>query len=172
MNSSSKNIALGGVLGALAVCLMILGGMIPLSTYVCPLLAMVILSILLVRCGKRIGWSWYGAVAILGLLLSPDKEAAAVFAVLGYYPLIKPFMEKTAVSWLLKALFFNAVIIGLYIVLLYIMGMEQLVSEFSEMGLMGMAITLLLGNVCFFLLDRLLTVLPARIGKRKKGNSR
>ena len=41
-------------------------------------------------CGVRIAWAWYGAVAILSLLLAPDKEAAAVFAFLGYYPIVTP----------------------------------------------------------------------------------
>ena len=71
---------MGGVFAALAVVIMNLGGLIPMATYVCPTLCMVILSFVHMACGRRIAWSWYAAVSILSLLMSPDKEAAAVFA--------------------------------------------------------------------------------------------
>ena len=84
MRKNSKQMALGGIFAALAVVIMNLGGLIPIATYVCPALCMVLLSLVHRACGGRVAWAWYGAVAILSLLLSPDKEASAVFAFLGY----------------------------------------------------------------------------------------
>ena len=81
-NSSAKVIAFGGVFAAVAMVIMNLGGLIPGATYVCPMLCMLILSLVNRMCGRRIGWAWYGAVAILSLLLPPDKEASAVFTCL------------------------------------------------------------------------------------------
>ena len=83
-------IALGGILAALAVVLMNMGTLIPVATYVCPMLCMLLLQLVLKICGSRIAWAWYGAVAILSLLMAPDKEAAVVFLALGYYPILKP----------------------------------------------------------------------------------
>ena len=80
----AAQIALGGVLAALAVVLMCMGTLIPVATYVCPMLCAMILQLVLKTCGKRIAWAWYGAVSILSLLMAPDKEAAAVFLALGY----------------------------------------------------------------------------------------
>ena len=89
---------MGGVFAALAVVIMNLGGLIPMATYVCPTLCMVILSFVHMACGRRIAWSWYAAVSILSLLMSPDKEAAAVFAFLGYYPILKPVFDRKHVA--------------------------------------------------------------------------
>lgn len=154
--ASATAIALGGVMAALAVVVMNLGGLIPVATYVCPAFCMVVLQMVVKTCGSRIGWAWYGAVAILSLLMAPDKEAAAVFAALGYYPILKPKLDRRKGKWLWKLLLFNGVILVLYWLLLKVIGMEQLVSEFSEMGVALTAVTLLLGNVTFILLDRLL----------------
>lgn len=88
-------VALGGVLAALAVVIMSMGTLIPVATYVCPMLCAILLQVVLKTCGSRIAWAWYGAVAVLSLLLAPDKEAAAVFAFIGYYPILKPQLDRS-----------------------------------------------------------------------------
>lgn len=163
----SYSIALGGVFAALAVVIMTLGGMIPLATYVSPMLCMLLLDFVRKSCGSKLGWTWYAAVCILSVLLSPDKEAAAVFGVMGYYPLIKPKMDHLPVRWLFKGLYFNAVTVLLYWMLLRVIGMPQLISDFEGVGFWGYAAALLLGNACFFLADRLLQKLGMLIRKNR-----
>ena len=153
-----RAIALGGVFAALAVVIMCMGGLIPVATFVCPMLCMVMLSIVLKSCGQRMGWAWYIGVAILGTLLGPDKEAAAVFVFLGYYPILKPKLDRLPVKWLWKGLLFNAAILLMYWLLMHLFGMDQIAAEFEEMGIAMMLVTLVLGNVTFFLLDRLLSI--------------
>lgn len=154
--------ALGGVLAALAVVIMSMGTLIPVATYVCPMLCALLLQTVLQICGKRTAWAWYGAVSLLALLLAPDKEAAAVFCALGYYPILKPKLDAGKGSVLRKALLFNGVILLLYQAMMHLFGMDQITAEFAEMGLALTAVTLLLGNVTFFLLDRLLGMRPKR----------
>lgn len=154
----TKAIALGGIFAALAIVIMCLGGLIPAATFICPMLCMVLLAVVLKNCGSRIAWAWYGTVAILGVLLGPDKEAAAVFAFLGYYPIVKPKLDKLPLRWLWKGLLFNTAILVMYWLLLQVLGMAQIAAEFAEMGTVMMFVTLILGNVTFFLLDRLLAV--------------
>ncbi len=150
-------IALGGVMAAVAIVIMALGGMIPLATFVCPMLCMLLLRLIVKQCGSRIAWAWYGAVAILSCLLSPDKEAAAVFVFLGYYPVVKPKMDKLPLSWLWKGLLFNGAILSMYGLLIYLFGMNALMEEFAEMGQIMTVATLVLGNATFFLLDKVLS---------------
>lgn len=159
-------VALGGVLAALAIVIMTLGGLIPIATYVCPMLCSLMLLAVRLSCGDRIGWAWYGAVCVLSLLLSPDKEAAAVFVVLGYYPIIQPKLEKLPLQFLWKALLFNIASALLYAALMFVFGMEQLMAEFQELGIAGLVITLILGNVCFFLLDKVLHKLHQKFYKK------
>ena len=150
------------MMAALAVVIMSLGGLIPIATFVCPMLCMLLLRFVLTLCPRRIGWAWYGAVAILGMLMSPDKEAAAVFVALGYYPILKPRLDKMKYGVVLKFLLFNVVILLMYGVLIYVMGLAQIAAEFAEMGIIMAAVTLVLGNVAFFLLDDLLGRKPKR----------
>ena len=152
----AAKIALGGILAALAVVIMNLGTLIPVAPYVCPMLCITLLELVRKLCGSRIAWAWYGAVAILALLLAPDKEAAAVFAFLGYYPIVKPWIDRRKGKWLIKALLFNGATLLMYWLLMHLFGMEQIVQEFSDLGLAMTAALLVLGNVTFFLLDRLL----------------
>lgn len=157
----ARGIALGGMMAALAVVVMSLGGLIPVATFVCPMLCMLLLAFVSRMCGRRIGWAWYGAVAVLSLLLGPDKEAAAVFLFLGFYPLLKPRLETLRLCWLWKGLLFNTAILLTYWLLIHLFGMAQIAAEYQELGTVITAIMLGLGNVTFFLLDRVLT----RFGK-------
>jgi hypothetical protein len=149
--------ALGGCFAALAVVIMSLGGLIPASTFVCPILSILLLTVVKKHCGTRVAWAWYGAVTVLSVLFDPDKEAAAVFAFLGCYPIVKPEIEKMLLCWLWKFLYFNSSVLIMYWMLIRLFGMDQLMTEFAEMGFWLTLITLALGNITFFMLDRLLS---------------
>lgn len=156
MRAKASAVALGGVLAAAACVVMCMGGLIPVATYVCPMLCAILLQLVLRSYGERLAWAWYAVVAILSLLLGPDKEAAAVFVFLGYYPIVKPKLDKLPLKWLWKLLLFNSACGVMYSLLIHVFGMAQLASEFQELGYTMLAVMLVLGNVTFFLLDRLL----------------
>lgn len=155
--NDARSIALCGMMAALAVVIMCMGGIIPVATYVCPMLCAMILAVVLQSVGRRLAWTWYVAVSILSLLLGPDKEAAAVFVFLGYYPIIKPWVDRRKLSFLWKLVIFNLAIGVLYALLLYLFRLDQVVRDFGEFGLVLTLITLLLGNVTLFMLDFLLS---------------
>lgn len=152
----SKEIALCGVFAALAIVIMCFGGMIPFMTYVCPVICILIEEFVYKLCGKVHAWSWYIAVCILAFLMCPDKEAAAIFVVFGYYPVIKQNLDGLPVKWLFKLLYFNAVTLALYWILMHIMGMDQLTEEFSSLGAFLTVIMLLMGNFMFLMIDKVL----------------
>ena len=161
--TEAGRIAFGGVMAALAVVVMSLGGLIPIATFVGPMLCMLLLSFVLKACGSRVGWAWYGAVSILSVLLGPDKEAAAVFVFLGYYPILKPVLDRKKLGTVLKFLLFNAMILLMYWVLIHLFGMAQVAQEYQELGTIMTVLMLVLGNVTFLLLDKVLS----RFGKLK-----
>ena len=158
--------ALGGILAAVAVVIMNLVGMIPVNTYVVPVLCMVLLKVVLLYCGRRIAWGWYGAVSLLSMLMSPDKEAAAVFLCLGYYPILKPWIERRRGKWIWKLLVFNVPMVALYSILIRVLGVAEVTGESGELGRILLPVLLLMGNVTFLALDRLLTILESRIRRR------
>ena len=112
--------------------------------------------VVLRMCGKRLTWAWFGAVAILGLLVGPDKESAMLFLLLGYYPIVKPSLDRLPLSWLWKLLLFQCVVAIAYLILIYLLGMKQLVREYTELGLWFFMAMLIIGNVTFLLLDKAL----------------
>ena len=145
--------ALGGMLTAVAVVIMCLGSLIPVNTYVCPVLCILITRVVLERCGRRIGWCYYIATAVLSLMLAPDREAALVYAFLGYYPMIRPFFEKLGVfAWYAKLLLFTLAGGASYGMLLLVMGAGAAMSE----GWVLTVVTVLLWDALFLLTDRLL----------------
>ena len=160
--TNTKQIALGGLLAAVAVVIMCLGGMIPLATYICPVLCILTQYIVLCCCGKRIAWTWYVAVAILSALMGPDKEAALVFALLGYYPMVKPILEKSKLAPVWKLLLFNAAVVVLYGVILKLLGLVAIAEETEELGVIGLVILLILGNLVFFLVDKVLNMMERK----------
>lgn len=166
IKSNTKAVALGGVLAAVAIVIMCLGGMIPLATYICPMLCTIVQFIVLQFCGKRIGWVWYVAVSLLALIMGPDKEAAGVFLVLGYYPMVKPLLERSRLQWLWKLLLFNGAVSVMYFGLIHLLGLGNTLSEFEELGYWGLGIMLLLGNVVFILLDRVLCMIAFKFTRK------
>ena len=154
--NSAKEIAIGGLMAALAIVIMCLGGLIPFATFVCPMLCCLITKLVLQLCGKRIAWAWYGAVAILSVLMAPDKEAAAVFVFLGYYPIVKPWMDRQKLCWLWKGLLFNTAILLMYAILIHLLGLSYIAADYEEAGTVMTIVMLLLGNVTFFMLDLVL----------------
>ena len=85
--------------------------------------------------------------------MGPDKEAGAVFVFLGYYPILKPKFDRSKLKWLWKILFFNAVILCMYWLLIHMFGMAQLAEDWKELGYVMTAVMLVLGDLTFILLD-------------------
>ena len=158
MVRKSRDMALCGCLCALAVVIMSLGTLIPMATYCCPVLASLVLLPVMLVCGKKLSWVLYGAIAILSVLLAPDKEAAAIFVALGYYPIVKPWFDakKRLPRVLGKALLFNLSAAGVYAVLLFVLQMDALRQEFSAMNAALLVSLLAGGNLVFWMDDLLL----------------
>ena len=162
-NTSVKAIAFGGMLSAVCVGIMCMGTLIPLATFICPVLVTLTGYGVIRFCGRKIAWCWYAAVAILSALLAPDKEAAALFIFIGYYPFVKLWFDRYRLGWLGKLLLFNCAIGLMYFLLLRLSGMADLAEEYAQLGIWGSVIMLLLGNATFFLVDRLLSLIAEKM---------
>ena len=96
------------------------------------------------------------------MLIGPDKEAAIVYLALGYYPNVKPFLDSIRFGWLVKLLLFNGSILISYTAMVFLLGMGAILEETESLGTVGLAVMLALGNVVFFLLDRVLLMLSRK----------
>ena len=152
----SREIALCGMMNALAVVIMNLGGIVPMATFCTPILAMIVLLPVLEEYGAKLGWCAWVTVSILSLLQVADRETAFVYVFFGWYPMVRPAVNKlpTKLGRLgVKLIICNAVIALLYGAVLRVMGLTADLLEGTK--LMNYAL-LALGNAAFLLLDLVL----------------
>lgn len=156
---TSKKIALTGMLCALAVVFMMMGGLIPLATFCCPALAGLVLVPVFVECGEKLSWGAYIAIALLSLMLCPDKEAAMLFVALGYYPVLRWRLEQIrsrAGRLAAKLGIFNAAVLIMYAACIYLLRMDRILQEYREMGLWLTVGCLVIGNITLLIYDLLI----------------
>ncbi len=158
MKQSSKT-ALGGIVSALSIVLMLLTMVIPFMTYALPLLAGALLILMVIEINKRWAFVVYVAVSLLAVFVVPDKEAAVFYiAFFGYYPIIKAPLEKhlpNVAEWIVKFLIFNAAAVAGYLFTTYVLGIP--VDDMDGFGRYGVFILLALANVVFVAYDIMLT---------------
>lgn len=155
----SGKIAFCGLMVALSVVLMLTGGLIPIATYCAPMASGLLLLPIMLEYGKKSAWTAYAAVSLITLLLGADKEAAFFYLFLGYYPLLKWEIERIKNRRLhlpCKLLFFNGAVMIMYLILAFLLNMQAIIQEFSDMGIVLMILFLITLNACLLLYDRLL----------------
>ena len=159
-NRLSFRVSFCGILAALMVALMLLGTMIPTTTYICPALAGMLVIPVVWEFGFRTGGLLYLAVALLSLFLAPDKEAGLFFAFLfGWYPLLRPKLQhirRKLPRLVLKLLLFNLSLVVIFALLLFVFVAPDLQADAKTWTGLLLAGMLLLGNVTFLLYDLLL----------------
>lgn len=169
LQRQSRQAALCGLLAALSVVILSLGSMIPLATFACPMLAMVCLLPVVDAYGARASLLVYAAVAVLAVLLCADKETAFFYVFLGWYPALRPRLERLPklLRVFVKCGLFTAAMTAMYALLLFLFRMEAVTAEFASYTALALAGLLLLGNVTFLLFDRALGIL-AMVFRRKR----
>lgn len=152
--------ALCGVMAALAVVFLQMGGMVPLATFCCPLLAMLCSLPVLEEYGRRAALLLYAAVSLLALLVAPDKEVALLYAFLGWYPALRPTIDRAIgdklAHLLVKSALFAAAVSAMYALAIFLLGMEDLAREYTEAGRWVAALTAVLGFAVWLLFDKVL----------------
>ncbi|MBQ2811676.1 MAG: hypothetical protein IJE63_00375 [Clostridia bacterium] len=160
MKQSSKT-ALGGIVSALSIVLMLMTAVIPFMSYALPLIAGALLILMVIEISKSWAWIVYAAVSLLAIFVVPDKEAATFYvAFFGYYPIIKSTLEKhlpNVAEWLVKLVIFNASAVAGYLFTVYVLGIPF--DDMGEWGKYGVIFLVILANVVFIMYDILLTKL-------------
>lgn len=149
----ARSLALCGVLTALAVVLLCLGGILPGMVFCAPILAMSVLLPVLEELGPKAAGTAYAAAALSGLLLSPNRETAFVYLFFGWYPILRPkiaALPSRLVRLLARLAVCNAAALLLYGLILRIMGLTE---ELLGAAWYFNAALLAMGNIVFLLTD-------------------
>lgn len=165
-----KKTALCGMMAALSAVVLCLGGMVPLATFTCPILAMLCLIPVLCEYGTGTALLLYGAVSILALLLGPDKEAVLFYTFLGWYPSVRSRVDSihVPVRWLVKCGLFTLAMMAMYALALYLFRLEAVAEEFAGYSNVMVFGLLVLGNVTFLAFDRVLARFSALYQEKRK----
>lgn len=156
--NNAKRTALCGILAALALVLMFLGGTLSFASIACPVLASLVLIPVYIECGKHWGWLWFVAVAALAAILAPQKESAVLFAFFGYYPMVRKYFGRLPKvrKCVLKFFYVNAMVFAAYALMLYVLGLTAVIEEFDGVQLWTLAFLLVMANISFFVYDLLI----------------
>ena len=152
---NSSRTALGGIIAALSVTMMLLTTVIPVLSYALPAIAGVLLILIVIEVDKTWAFGVYAAVSLLSLLILPDKEAAMMYVFFfGHYPIMKAILEgkcKGFVLWLFKFLLFNVSVVAAYLIIIYVFQLPF--EEMEEYGKWAVYGLLGLGNIVFVVYD-------------------
>ncbi len=147
-------IAFCGMMCALSLVAMLLT-VFPYGTYGLPALAGALLIPVALEAGTKWGFASYAAVALLSFLLAPRMEEKILFiAFFGYYPILGMAlsrMKNQILSWGVKLLVFNVTMVGAYLLLINVVGMEA--DAFQLFGVNLPLVFLAVGNVVFVIYD-------------------
>ena len=174
MRESSKA-ALGGIISALAVVVMLITYFSPLLVYTAPPFAGILLIVIVNEMGYRWAFGTYVAISLLSVFLIADKESAVYFAMFfGYYPILKLLMDSKlkvkALRVVLKILLFNCAIAASVALCIYVFHIPY--DDLTEKGYILPIVFLVMLNVLLYIYDRLVTALQLlyvnKIGVRIK----
>lgn len=167
--SFDKKIVVAGVLAALSVIILYLGCAIEVLDLTMSAIVSLLVVVIVIEMGYKYAWMTYIATAILSILLLPQKSPAIFYACfMGFYPIIKSYLERinsALVRWIIKLVVGNAAL-----ALMFILMSLFLPDEFEGGWLM--LVTYLLGIIAFLMYDvalsKLITLYFVRIRERIK----
>ena len=149
------------MMAALCVVLMVLGAVLELGMYACPLLA----GLCFIPIGQKYGRKYhiilFVATALLSFFLVPNIEENLIFAGLfGWYPILRPVLQKLpgVLRWLVKLAVFNGVVVAIEWLVMTVLAPEAMADVM-------LWVLLALGNVTFIAYDFLIPRLDALMGR-------
>ena len=146
-------VAVAAMLSALGVVVLAIGSIIEVMDLTMVALASIFVFFAVIELGRPYPLLIYAVTSILSLLLLPNLFAAVLYLLFGgIYPILKQWLERRRplISWLGKAVYFNAVLTAVVLLSLYLLHVEDT----------GFTVAYyLLGNITFFLYDVAMTKL-------------
>ena len=137
-NKLSFKIAFSGLMAALSVAILLMSGFVPILTYCAPLFACIFLVPVMEELNKKWAWMTWTAASLLSLILCADKEAAFFYMFIGYYPMLKPFLDRIwnkPLRMLAKLGVFSFAIVGMYALLYYVIRLDVVMQDMQSVSL-------------------------------------
>lgn len=163
MKKVSYKVALGGVISSLCLLMMFLTAVFPLLAITLPIFSGMLITVVAIETNPKWGLVTFASVAILSFFVTPDKEAAILFALFfGYYPVLKAYIERKKpklLQWIVKLVIFNIAIVCIYYIIINVLGTVDFFEEFGFFNEYLVAGMLVFGDLVFVLYDITLTMI-------------
>ncbi|MCL1830074.1 MAG: hypothetical protein FWG21_01440 [Oscillospiraceae bacterium] len=177
MKNRGYRTALGGLLSAFSVVVMLFGSILPFATYVVPVVSSVTVVYFCIEYSKKHALMVYIVISVLSIFFVPDIEIAFLFAfIFGPYPILKSVFEQLKSRYIclvLKLVSFNLEVLLTYYLLLKLFASSALVTEFIGYSSLMLVFFMVSGNVTFMLYDitltRIISIYIQRIGPKLSG---
>lgn len=158
MRESSKA-ALGGIISALAITVMLITYFSPLLVYTAPPFAGLLLIVIVNEMGNKWAFGTYAAISLLSVFLIADKESAVFFTMFfGYYPILKLIIDRKIslrpIRILLKLLIFNGSIFSAVWICMFVFSIDY--DDITSNGPVMLILFVVLLNVLLFIFDILI----------------
>ncbi len=157
----TKKFTVASIMSALAIVCLFGSAYLPTGRIALLALTSMCILVTVAECGIKYAWLQYAATTLLALLLIPFKLQVFVFvALLGYYPILKLHIEKIDklwLEWLVKILFFNALLIVAYFVVKYFLLQYVSFGAIFDVVLSNIWLVILILEVVFVIYDYLLS---------------
>lgn len=115
----TKRLTVCAMLCALGVVILLMGSFITVMDLSMAVIASLLCVVAVIEYGGAWPWMIYAATSILSLVLIPNKEVAALYAIFfGFYPIIKEKLEKRSrvFAWVCKEIIFHIVLAACFAV--------------------------------------------------------
>ncbi len=168
MRESAKA-ALGGIVSALAVVVMLVTYLSPLLVYTAPPFAGILLILIVNELGYKWGVGTYVSISLLSVFFIADKEAAVFFTMFfGYYPILKLWMDRTLKTRLLrvilKLLIFNVSVAASVAICIFVFHIPY--DAFAKSGYILLAVFWAMLNFLLVVYDYLISALQILYQKK------
>ena len=165
MNAKTKSIAIGGMMTALALVMLLIASVAPGGRLVLTALSGVVGAVVIVRCGLGIGVLSWIAVSLLGLLLLPTKGCVLLYAVFFCpYTVLKNRIERLKnrrLEWMLKLAFCLVVSAVLFYLSSAVLGLfPTVLAQHIEFFLPAVAVVFVVYDIVF---SKLIYVILSRL---------
>lgn len=171
MRESSKA-ALGGIVSALALTVMLITYFSPFLVYTAPPFAGILLLIIVNEINYKWAFGTYAAISLLSIFLIADKEAAVFFVMFfGYYPILKMIIDSKiklkVLRAIIKVLLYNGSLFLAILICMYVFSISY--DDIGESGIIMTVLFVLLCNLLFVIYEFLLNRVQILYIQKLKG---
>ena len=133
-DSPAWKISFCAMITALGSAVMLMGGLVPVFTYCSPIIGSLLLISILEEYTSREAWMVWAVTSALTMLIGIDKEASFFYLFLGWYPIVKPLLDRIPSPHLrlaAKTILFTLSIGIMYALICFVFQLSEVVSSFS-----------------------------------------